>query len=441
MFNVYCMNGKDLIIYNTFQGLRSIKIVPFKNIPVIKDWLNGDFSNLCDNYSFLFNSFRKYGYIVDKDVDESLRRSILYAENLMSNRLELVIHVTKNCNFRCTYCGLNFSNEYMSIDTQKAVIKYVQQNISKFSSVHINWFGGEPLLNMSVIENISKSLILICKKAHKPFSANITTNGYLLNPDNINLLLQCKVSKIIVTIDGIKETHDKTRIMKNKTQTFDKIINNLIYIRDNVKTHSIQIIIRTNLTVSMINRVYLKKYYHFYDNTFGCDNRFQLFIRPVRDWGGESVKAIHNDLLETYGLNMGGVYSYLSTLIKNIKFGGNIMDLYPGGITCPGKRVNKFTITTEGLINKCDNAAINLSVGELYNNGQINLSEGQNRWLVNTQNNKKCKCCALSCLCFMDGCPKSRIESGITSCAIDVEEVYGLLKLFVASYTVESLEL
>lgn len=439
MFNIVCENGEELLIYNTYQGTSSILRVSAEKKDIVTQLLKGNFESLDNEKRFILSRLTAYGFFVDAGTDEFVRRDVLYAQNMMSNRLELVIHTTQNCNFRCNYCGINFQNRNLSSDMQKAIVSYVTKNIGKYSGVKISWFGGEPLMDMSVIENISIPLIKLCEKAHKPYSANVTTNGYLLSPENIDILIRCRVSDITVTVDGVMETHNQTRVLLNGEGTFEKIMTNLEYIRDNVSSRILKILIRTNLTKSMTNHEYLKKYYSFYDEKFGSDNRFQLFVRPVRDWGGERVKKMQDNLLEVHGENMADVYSFLSTLIHNIRYDGNMVDLCVAGITCPGKRMNKYTITVDGWVNKCDNSENELSVGELTSNGMLLSTDKCFKWLVNKGDTSKCHTCPLSCLCFMDGCPKARMRENETSCAIDYEEVKGLLKLFAASYRVEYL--
>ena len=100
-------------------------------------------------------------------------------------------------------------------------------------------------MKMDVIKYISSNVIEICKRAKKPYFGSVTTNGYLLNPQNVSDLIECKVWYYVVTIDGIKETHDNQRVLQNGGATFDRIVDNLKYMSENIKSHSLKVVIRT----------------------------------------------------------------------------------------------------------------------------------------------------------------------------------------------------
>ena len=139
--------------------------------------------------------------------------------------------------------------------------KFIRQNISRYRTVHISWFGGEPLLGINVIQYISEAVIDICKRAKKAYYSSITTNGYLLTPQNVELLLKYKVYDYVVTIDGVKSTHDYQRVLVNGEGTFDQIINNLRYMSSNVKNRNLKVIIRSNITRDIYD--VLDEYYDF----------------------------------------------------------------------------------------------------------------------------------------------------------------------------------
>lgn len=127
--------------------------------------------------------------------------------------------------------------------------------------MEICWFGGEPLLAMDVIENISKEVINICKKLKKLYNASITTNGFLLTPKNIEILLKNRVTNFTVTLDGLSECHDTLRVLKSGNPTHSVILKNLLYIKNNILKSNLRIFVRTNITKTIGES--LEKYYNF----------------------------------------------------------------------------------------------------------------------------------------------------------------------------------
>ncbi len=103
---------------------------------------------------------------------------------------------TEDCNFRCSYCYEDHRNGVMNIDTAASIVKYVAKNISKYTEVHVVWFGGEPLMSkntMEIIIYISDELIKICSCARKRYSADMITNGYNLTYSVFEQLLNRKI--------------------------------------------------------------------------------------------------------------------------------------------------------------------------------------------------------------------------------------------------------
>ena len=180
-------------------------------------------------------------------------------EYIMQPSLRVVVHTTKACNFRCKYCALNFEPKHLQQDGCDNIISFFRKNISKYERVHISWFGGEPLLKMDAIEYISNAVMDICRRAKKPYYSSVTTNGYLLTPENVDKLIKLRVYNYAVTVDGVKATHDNQRVLENGNGSFDQIIRNLEYMRDSVKSRALNVIIRTNITreIFAMCRLYL----------------------------------------------------------------------------------------------------------------------------------------------------------------------------------------
>lgn len=433
MFNICTYNAdNELVIFNSFQGLKSIKIVSNNKKNKIEKWLNNDEID-CDDPDFL--KMVEEGYIVNSGVNEKSRRDNRYYQYIESRNLRLVIHTTEACNFRCRYCACDFSNKKMSLEVQNRIVHFIRKNINQYTSVQIEWFGGEPLMAIDVIENISKQVIEICKKAKKPYSASITSNGYYLTPENIKILLECNVRSYTITIDGTKKIHDQNRPLINGQGSYEKIISNLVYIRDNIKTKCISIIVRNNITKEMF--AIKEQVYNEYNELFGADKRFCLFIRPVSDWGGERVKNMLTDIFsddsfyEQYFIEM-------SNIIDKIKYERNYLDLVFSGCTCTGKRRHKYTVTVDGNIAKCDDALLDGVIGLIDKDGELVINEDKHyQWLYGVNDQIKCDECELSCLCLKDGCPKGRILRNEKSCGIKRDTVKSIMFLMSQTMNIE----
>lgn len=170
-------------------------------------------------------------FIIEDDVDElSILRCKTFACKYNTKQLGITIAPTLDCNFRCVYCFEKNcrSSLKMGLSVQNKILEYINQKIDSISSLTICWFGGEPLLAMDVIEDLSSRIIEMCDRKSINYSASIITNGYLLNEKNVKRLISNRVQSCQITLDGDKEQHDDKRYLQGGIGTFDKIIENII---------------------------------------------------------------------------------------------------------------------------------------------------------------------------------------------------------------------
>lgn len=431
MFNYQMKLDSNLIVYNSYNGIPSICQVSQENTAKVSQWLAKKGSFYVDDP--VFRIMCEKGFFVPENTNEYNKRNLLYAQYVCDSTLSLVIHTTKDCNFRCQYCYLDFESKAMSEDVRDSIVKFVQKNLYRFSCVKISWFGGEPLLGMDTIEYISEKVMRICKKAKKPYYASITTNGYLLTPENIDKLIKYNVNSLTVTIDGLAKTHDNLRFLKGKQPTFEKIISNLCYIKNNVRCSKLRIIIRTNLTKEITK--YIDEYYTYYNTIFGDDRRFSLFVRPVRDAGGERVKEIASELLTNYEMDKILLYLATKSKVGKISFMSNYTELQPAGYTCPAICVGKYSIDVEGNVSKCDSVEEGLGIGKLDKGGNLVLSgTNEEDWMTGCfQYEQECENCFFSATCFKGTCPIGKTINCRLTCKMRTDEIDALLQLYLAS--------
>ena len=83
----------------------------------------------------------------------------------------------------------------------------------------INVTGGEPLVRKDLCD------VMEYATNELGFHWGMTTNGILLNEENIKKLKKAKMDTISISIDGLEETHDKFRGVEG---SYNTIINNII---------------------------------------------------------------------------------------------------------------------------------------------------------------------------------------------------------------------
>ncbi|MFK7826826.1 MAG: radical SAM protein [Oligoflexales bacterium] len=111
----------------------------------------------------------------------------------------IALNVIESCNLRCTYCfagdGDYGKPSVMSLELAKKVINYFVQ---KRDNLHIIFFGGEPLLNFSLIEKVVKW----CEsQVDKQFTFGMTSNGVLLNKYMLSFIKRHNFS-LKISYDG-----------------------------------------------------------------------------------------------------------------------------------------------------------------------------------------------------------------------------------------------
>ena len=140
----------------------------------------------------------------------------------------LCIHIAHDCNLRCKYC-FGDTGEYkggrclMSSEVGKKAIDFVIANSQNRHNIEIDYFGGEPLMNFEVVKEITEYAKEQGKKHNKNFRFTITTNGVLLD-DEIEKYINENMSNVVLSLDGLKETHDKMRPTVNGKGSYDIIV-------------------------------------------------------------------------------------------------------------------------------------------------------------------------------------------------------------------------
>ncbi len=179
--------------------------------------------------------------------------------------------VTKDCQLACKYCYLVGKNTYekMSFGIAKQAIDYILSHRSLFPepSVVFEFIGGEPLLEVDLIDKICDYLKVEMYRTDHPwfnnYIFNITTNGINYHTEKVQRFIEKNRNhlSICITIDGTQEKHDMNRIYKTngKGSYLDTIKNIPLWLSQFPRTH-------TKVTVSSEDLPYIaKSVIHLYE--------------------------------------------------------------------------------------------------------------------------------------------------------------------------------
>lgn len=132
---------------------------------------------------------------------------------------------TTKCNADCFYCyEKNLPQQTMSKQQALEIAHYLAEQADK-EEIVLDWYGGEPLVNDSVIDIICESL----KKDNINYSTMMISNGYLITPEIVKRATELwKLKRIQITIDGLNEKYSKIKNYKNGDKNaFFKVMENI----------------------------------------------------------------------------------------------------------------------------------------------------------------------------------------------------------------------
>lgn len=149
--------------------------------------------------------------------------------------------VTKDCQLACKYCYLVGKNEKerMSFEVAKKAIDYIlnERNLFNQKSVIWDFIGGEPFLEIELIEKICDYLTAEMYRLNHPWFTHhmfsFSTNGINYDSPKVQSFIKKYYHhlSIGITIDGTKRKHDLNRIWKGdfspEKGSYDDVVRNI----------------------------------------------------------------------------------------------------------------------------------------------------------------------------------------------------------------------
>lgn len=225
--------------------------------------------------SQLIKRLKEEGLLVDIEYDDlgDVRRIKEQLPSLPVAILYLLL--TKECNFACRYCfvgggalrqsaGVRMAPE-VAKDAIDLFAKTLKDN-PKGKLVHprVIFYGGEPLIDFKTML-FSLEYIEQLKRAQElpsELALTLNTNASIVNEKIAGVLAKYDVA-VAVSVDGIREVHDKERVYQSGRGTFDRTIRGFHILKNN----GVKVSISCTVTESGVHQ--LEEALNFFINELG----------------------------------------------------------------------------------------------------------------------------------------------------------------------------
>lgn len=351
-----------------------------------------------DMETFMRNS----GMIVPAGYDEREAMRETYLNSKETKGLMLTITTTISCNFGCNYCFQSHSKEQMEDVDEAAILAVVEKHLPENTYLNITWFGGEPLTNFNLVENLAPKLEALAKERGSRYSHSIITNGFLLTDKMVERMRALtRMSFIQVTLDGGQEHHDVRRVLLSGKGTYKRILDNVERAADVAPIH-----IRVNVDKTNVDGI--EAVVDDYFERGLKDRGVQIYLAHTRAYteASASVKDVALSKEEFADLSMQfDFFMFQRGLGRTAQ-----LPKPRHGTLCTADSQNSYVLSPKGRVFKCWNDAASTDTKSLAGlmdaQGEItHFEENRSYWEDHDPYGfEACKTCSVQPLC-KGGCP------------------------------------
>ena len=316
--------------------------------------------------------------------------------------LEVTISPTYGCNFRCTYCYVEFDDARMPDEAAERTLRFLEQEVPRHHQTNVTWFGGEPLLAWRRVVSMAEAITRIGEQEQRSVLQFLTTNGYLLRGEVVRELVGAGVNWFHVTIDGACEGQDTRRVLHRGHPTYERVLENTIALL--TQHPGVGVTLRMNLELDSVVSVQplLKAI------PPALRARVQVHPTPVIRSSAATPRELHRAVANvvTDSLSLGFAY-----------FDNDIPVGRP--LHCTAEGEDNFQIGPDARLHKCSpTGKPEVSVGSIDRLGGRVLNDRATRWVEARDVADRCLDCRYLCFCS-GGCRLDRVRGEIDDACVD----------------------
>ena len=182
---------------------------------------------------------------------------------------------TTGCNARCFYCYEQGTRPVtMTAETASQVVRYIVAHRGD-EKITLRWFGGEPLVNVKVIDQICTEL----REQGVPFRSEMISNGYLFDADMVKRAKELwQLQWVQITLDGAAQTYNRVKdYVYRDVNAFERVLQNIgLLIAAGIR-------VKTRLNVGKHNIGEMAELVELLHQRFGADEHLTVTPRALFD--------------------------------------------------------------------------------------------------------------------------------------------------------------
>lgn len=366
-------------------------------------------------------------YLIPDETDElQMIRIRNLSKRYESLSYDLVVMPTLDCNFSCKYCYETHKNVYMSPEVKMGVINWAKKISKVARRLSISWFGGEPMLDFSLIDEINSNIKKICTENRCFFISDITTNGSLFTEDILSKIDELNIFNFQITIDGPPEFHNTYRPFMDGTESFDLVFSNIFRILNHTRAK-----VSLRINIDMDNYREIPRLLDMIPKEYRTPRLMivfkDIFSDPAGNLGIE--EKINEKRIKSYQY-MKNLYHYAIEQGFNVFLPAlRIQDHH-----CESGSKNHFIIHPTGDLYKCTVAyETGKRAGKLRKDGTLQIDSVEtSKWLAYIPgDDQRCAECKFLPRC-QGGCRYNRIM-GKNPCLLESTDLDEMINLYYLS--------
>ena len=300
--------------------------------------------------------------------------------------MNLILSLTHNCNLRCNYCYAG--KKVAKSMSKETAFKAIDFAISKSKDkLEIAYFGGEPLLEYELLQEISAKAKKECEQKGLKLVQSITTNGSLLDKQKLEYLKRESIF-INLSIDGNEAMHNIHRLYAGNKSSFSDVKRALELLSSYKRYKTITVVTPNNIkylldSIEFLDSMRVPKIVLSIDYFANWNEHSKVYEEIFYKVGKYVINSFQNNsaiIIEPFNSK---IVMHIKNSCNSCKFGEYKYAVAPSGAIYPCERLIANDIGTLSIGN--------VDSGINYEKWQHIIKNRGNKNQISCGYNKECK--------------------------------------------------